>query len=360
MKIATVVGARPQFIKAAALSRELSAHGFANIVIHTGQHYDYGMSRIFFEELDLPEPDVHLGIGSGFQGLQTGRMLEAIEGVLMDSNPDITIVFGDTNTTLAAALAACKIYIPVAHIEAGLRSYNRRMPEEINRVLTDHVSSLLFCPGSNAVENLKREGIIRGVHCVGDIMFDALKHIKDVIDESDATRVLSKLNISPGKYLLCTIHRAVNTDDTKKLSGILDALNRLGEPIVFPLHPRTVRAIDKLEHRFASNVKIIDPVGYRDMLVLEKNARKILTDSGGIQKEAYWLEIPCITLRDETEWPETIEQGWNILVGADTEKIIHAVRDFQPGAAHPTLYGNGDCAESCVQIIRRFMAHEND
>jgi UDP-GlcNAc3NAcA epimerase len=332
MKILTVVGARPQFIKLAPLSKILRENGINEIIVHTGQHYDENMNDLFFKELEIPEPDYNLGIGSGNHGEQTGRMLIEIEKVILKENPDLVIVYGDTNSTLAGALAASKLHIKLAHVEAGLRSFNKRMPEEINRVLTDHVSDILFCPTQTAVENLKNEGITNGVYLVGDVMFDTLLHFSKISDMK--SNVLERLNIKPKEYYLATIHRAENTDDHERLKNILTAFSKMDEMVIFPIHPRTRKMInyygldDLLEN---DNVKVIDPVGYLDMLKLEKNAKAILTDSGGVQKEAFWLKVPCITLRDETEWIETVNLGWNRLVGSDVEKILSAVKDLTHG-----------------------------
>jgi len=340
-KIVSVVGARPQFIKAAPVCRALrggpSPH--TEILIHTGQHYDPGMSDVFFDELDIPAPDHHLGVGSGLHGVQTGAMLAGIERVLVEERPDSVLIYGDTNSTLAGALAAAKLGIPAAHVEAGLRSYNRSMPEEINRVVADHVASLLFCPSQAAADNLAREGITRGVHVVGDVMADALSDASRLA-ESRST-ILSRLGLEPGGFLLATIHRAENTDEASRLGAIMDAFGRVAERIVFPIHPRTRQALEALGDPQArlANLTAIEPVGYLDMTMLERSARMILTDSGGIQKEAYWLGVPCLTLRRETEWVETVEAGWNKVVGTDGAAIARAVRDFRPPSAHPELYG---------------------
>ena len=352
MKVVTVVGARPQFIKAAPVSRSLRAAGHSEILIHTGQHYDHAMSEIFFEELGIATPDVNLGVGSGSHGAQTARMLEAIEEALLRERPDRVIVYGDTNSTLAGALAACKLQIPVAHVEAGLRSFNRSMPEEHNRVLTDHCSDLLFCPTRTAVDLLGREGITDGVHLVGDTMYDAVLQFS----ERAATRstIIERLSLAPKKYLLATLHRPYNTDDPAKLTSIVGALEELQEPVVFPVHPRTrarleAEGIGVREYR---NLRMIDPVGYLDMLNLERHARLILTDSGGMQKEAFFFAVPCVTLRPETEWVETVESGWNTLAGTDAAAIHNAVRSMQPpGGTPPALFGDGHAAEKIVAVL---------
>jgi UDP-N-acetylglucosamine 2-epimerase (non-hydrolysing) len=315
MKIASVVGARPNFIKCAPLSREIrKVHN--EIIIHTGQHYDYEMNKVFFDDLEIPEPDYHLGVGSGNHGEQTGEMLKRTEEVLMKEEPDFVFVFGDTNSTLAGALAAAKLNIKVAHIEAGLRSFDKNMPEEINRVLTDHCSDILFCPTETSVENLKREGVTNGVYLTGDVMVDALKKNIEIAEKK--AMILNELDLRPKEYYLATVHRAENTDDFNKLKSIVDAFCAI-ENLVFPCHPRTEKYLKDygLWDGLVENVRVIKPVGYLDMLVLEKNAKKILTDSGGVQKEAYIFEVPCITLRNTTEWTETVEDGWNVLVGTD-------------------------------------------
>ncbi|MDI6812232.1 MAG: UDP-N-acetylglucosamine 2-epimerase (non-hydrolyzing) [Desulfitobacteriaceae bacterium] len=354
MKIATVVGARPQFIKAAPVSRALRAR-HTEVLIHTGQHYDANMSDIFFEELDIPRPDYNLGVGSGMHGAQTGAILKAVEEVLLREKPDALLVYGDTNSTLAGALAAAKLHIPVLHMEAGLRSFNRMMPEEINRVLTDHMSELLLCPTTTAMQNLAAEGITSGVFRNGDVMYDAFLYNRSLARERAA--ILEKLGVTPGAYILCTIHRAENTDEPGRLKEILSALSQVSRPVILPLHPRTQRIIQEqglekaLKMALGSGIKVIDPVGYLDMIALEADAWKILTDSGGVQKEAYFAEVPCITLRDETEWLETVQAGWNRLVGAEAGKILQAVEKFTPPDVHPSVFGSGDAAGEFVRIL---------
>ena len=349
MKVVTIVGARPQFIKAAAVSKVLRKR-HTEILLHTGQHYDYEMSGIFFEGLEIPAADVNLDVRSGSHGCQTGSMLKGIEEILLAQRPDGLLIYGDTNSTLAGALAASKLSIPVIHIEAGLRSFNRRMPEEINRVVADHLSDLLLCPSATAVQNLAAEGITRNVHMVGDVMLDVLNWAKQRSAERPM-KVLSQLNLKKGNYLLATVHRSENTDEAAKLSQILTAFNALDEPLVFPVHPRTRKAIERSGCRVNCNVRLIDPVGYVEMVGLASAARLVLTDSGGLQKEAYWLRIPCVTLREDTEWVETVEVGWNKLVGSDTEKITQAVKSLAPNGSPPSLYGDGFAAEKCVNLI---------
>ena len=492
MKIATIIGARPQFIKAAAVSRAIAAHnrqalnldpGTSNIelrtlnfehsssveprtlniehctlnefLIHTGQHYDDGMSAVFFRELEIPEPKYNLAIGSGSHGAQTGQMLAAIEKILIDEKPDWVLIYGDTNSTLAGALAAAKLHIPIAHVEAGLRSFNRRMPEEINRIVADQLSTLLLCPSQVAVDNLAAEGIggnpmVRQAHhdkqgchpepslsepppalraasagggqkesspvehrtlnleqsssvehrtlnieqsssveprtlnieqsssvvITGDVMADALQFA--ATKASAQSDILARLGLQPQRYLLATVHRAENTDDPKRLSDIMAALSELAErePVILPLHPRTKKILERTSNRQTSNIehrtlniehsssveprtlnfehpclRLIDPLGYFDIIALEKSARMLLTDSGGMQKEAYWLKVPCVTLRDETEWVETVASGWNILTGADRNRIVTAVQNFTPPSAHPPLYGDGKAAEKILSIL---------
>jgi UDP-N-acetylglucosamine 2-epimerase len=454
MKICTIIGARPQFIKAAAVSRAITAHNrqtlnfehyssveprtVNEVIIHTGQHYDDGMSAVFFRELEIPEPKYNLAIGSGAHGAQTGQMLAGIEKVLIEEKPDWVLIYGDTNSTLAGALAAAKLHIPIAHVEAGLRSFNRRMPEEINRVVADQLSTLLLCPSQVAVDNLAAEGIggkgdrmsavidepppalratsagggqkesspvnleqssniehrtlnieqATSVVITGDVMADALQFAATkAAAQSD---IVERLDLKPQGYILATVHRAENTDDPKRLSNIMAALSELAErePVILPLHPRTKKILERtsnLEHRTLnveprtlnieqsssveprtlnieprtlnierpSSLRIINPVGYFDIIALEKSARILLTDSGGMQKEAYWLKVPCITLRDETEWVETVASGWNILTGADRNRIVTAAQNFTPPKDHPPLYGDGQAAEKIVHVIQR-------
>lgn len=350
MRIASIVGARPQFIKAAALSRELRKH-HEEILIHTGQHYDHTMSGVFFDGLELPEPDFNLGVGSGHHGAQTGAMLAAIEEVLISRDPDWVLVYGDTNSTLAGALAAAKLHLPVVHVEAGLRSFNRRMPEEVNRVIADHLSALLLCPSKTAVDNLAAEGITGGVHVVGDVMHDVLNWAKERV-QARGEECRERLNVPSQPYLLATVHRSENTDDPERLNGILSAFNALEEPVVFPVHPRTRKVLNSGgAGRLGAHIRLIEPLGYFDMVTLSLSARLILTDSGGLQKEAYWLGVPCVTLREETEWVETVQHGWNVLAGANPEKILHSVRSLTRPDARPALYGEGCVAAKCVELL---------
>lgn len=347
MKLLDIVGARPQFIKVGPILRAIAKHNrehpqraIHEVLVHTGQHYDYTMSRVFFEELELKEPDYHLGVGSGTHGSQTGEMLKRIEDVLLKEKPDLVMVYGDTNSTLAGALAAAKLHIPVAHVEAGLRSFNKTMPEEINRVLTDHISDLLFCPTQTAVENLEREGITKGVHLVGDVMYDSVLYNVQLAEKR--SEILERLHLQPKGYALATVHRAENTDHPERLRSIFQALETIaadGLPVVVPLHPRTRKRLSALNLPF-NRLQIIEPVSYLEMLLLEKSAKIILTDSGGVQKEAFFFKVPCVTVRDETEWVETVELGWNVLVGCDPERIVEAGRTMRPpsGSAAPAKY----------------------
>ena len=343
------MGARPQFIKAAAVSNVFSKH-FDEILVHTGQHYDANMSDVFFEELGIPKPKYHLNIGSGSHGAMTGAMLAAIEDVLLSEKPDFVMVYGDTNSTIAGALAASKLLIPVIHVEAGLRSFNKAMPEEQNRILTDHISDLLFVPTQTAIDNLTTEGIQKGVHNVGDVMYDGILHFTGMAKEKST--ILETLGVKENAFLLCTIHRAENTNDVNRLKGIIDGLNAVSETIVLPLHPRTQKYLSDYKIELNPNIKVIEPVGYLDMVRLEAGAKKIVTDSGGVQKEAYFLAKPCITMRDETEWVETVENGWNIIVGADASKIRNAIENFSPTTERKDYFGNGTAALQMVELIK--------
>lgn len=355
MKIVTVVGARPQFVKMAFVSRAWPP-GVEEVVVHTGQHYDHNMSDVFFEELGIPEPAHHLGIGSGSHGAQTGQMLAGIEAILLGEKPDALLVYGDTNSTLAGALAAAKLHIPVVHVEAGLRSFDRRMPEELNRVLTDHVSDLLLAPTQTAIDNLAAEGITRGVEHVGDVMFDALLEGRRLAAARPSPA--AGLGLKPG-YVLCTLHRAENTDDPVRLGAIVDALTRLERPLVLPLHPRTRAALERhgmLDRlKAAPQVHLMEPVGYLEMVALEADAGCILTDSGGVQKEAYLLRVPCVTMRDTTEWVETLG-GWNCLVGADTQALLNAVSRAHTPGDQEQVFGDGRAGVAIAQSIMRFVS----
>lgn len=354
MKIVSIVGARPQFVKVAPVGRALQRAGAQNVLLHTGQHYDHSMSEVFFQELGMGRPDYNLGVGSGSHAAQTAAMLAGIENVLLPERPDVVLIYGDTNSTLAGALASAKLGIRVAHVEAGLRSYNRSMPEEINRVVADCLSTLLFCPTGGAAENLAREGITSGVHVVGDVMYDAILWAEERLNNA----VLARLGLESGGYLLATIHRASNTDNPENLASIVSALNACGERVVFPVHPRTRKALAAAGARLDENVLAVEPVSYMEMLALEKHARVILTDSGGVQKEALWLAVPCVTLREETEWTETVESGWNTLAGTDSARILAAIRVSAPATRPPQLYGDGYAAQRIVDLLKEASAHE--
>jgi UDP-GlcNAc3NAcA epimerase len=333
MKILTIVGARPQFIKSASVSSSLKEAGIEEYLVHTGQHYDHSMSGIFFAELGIPRPNINLNVGSGTHAHQTSAMLVGIEDVIQRENPDYLLVYGDTNSTLAGALAASKLGIKIAHIEAGLRSFNRNQPEEINRVIADKLSTFLFCPSDIAVAHLRREGILDGVHQVGDVMHDSVIKFSQLAEEKST--ILQTLQLTNKVYALATIHRAENTDNPERLEQIISAFRDISLKVVIPLHPRTRSKISaNIQEMIAAsgNIKIIEPLGYLDMLQIQKQARLILTDSGGIQKEAFWLRVPCITIRDETEWVETVELGWNYLTGANKKRILDTVDIILSGA----------------------------
>lgn len=347
MKIVTVVGARPQFIKAAIVSKAFASRGIKEVLIHSGQHYDENMSEVFFRELGMRKPNYNLNSGSGSHAQQTGKMLSAIEEVLVAESPDWVVVYGDTNTTLAAALSAAKINIPIAHVESGLRSHNRCMPEEINRVLTDHVSSLLFAPTRAAIQNLTKEGVSKkSIKLTGDVMYDAAIYYGKKAEKD--SRILSALGICAEKYILATIHRAENTDSIARLSAIMRGISAVAKEIkvIMPLHPRTRRIIKNFGLD-VSAIKIIDPVGYLDMVSLEKNAVGIVTDSGGVQKEAYFYRVPCITLRDETEWVELVEAGWNLLSPPASAKRVKEgiLAGIRAKGKEGRFYGNGHASQ---------------
>jgi len=357
MNILTVLGARPQFVKAAAFSRIIREHAgqVTERIVHTGQHYDPGLSQVFFDELDIPAPSVHLEIAGGNHGAMTGRMLEGIERIIEQERPDWVLVYGDTNSTLAGALAAAKLHVPIAHVEAGLRSFNRRMPEEVNRVLTDHISTLLLCPTATAVQNLHQEGITDGVHNVGDVMFDIALYWRD--RARARSKILDALGLAEQRFALATCHRAENTDDPARLGAIVSALVEINRqlPVVLPLHPRTRKRLQ--EHGLLSALdalKLIDPVPFLDMIALEQAAQVILTDSGGVQKEAFFYQVPCITLRDETEWVETVELGWNRLTGANQTHILAAfanTRHQRPARPQMAPYGNGNASQLILETL---------
>jgi UDP-GlcNAc3NAcA epimerase len=348
MKIVSVVGARPEFIQAMPVSRAIGV-SHQEILVHTGQHYDYKMSQQFFDELEIPVPHYNLGAGSASQARQTAEIMVSMEEVLLKEKPDYVIVRGDTNSTLSAALVASKLGIPYAHIEAGERSFNRRMPEEVNRLVVDSLAGQHFCVSQAAVRHLKTEGISSSVFQVGDVMLDALFLARPLARAK--SNILQRLKLQPGKYSLATIHRPANTDDPVRLSTILSSLNQTGEIIVLPMHPRTYKVLESLDIRLNDALQIIDPVGYFDMLTLEENARLIATDSGGVQREAYYMGIPCLTLRDETEWVGTVETGWNKLVGADRKMILENWFGFSPPVEHPSIYGTGNSAQRIAEIL---------
>lgn len=355
IKIVTIVGARPQFIKAAAVSRAIRnefADRVTECLVHTGQHFDENMSKVFFDELDIPEPKYNLEISGGHHGAMTGRMLEAVEKVLLDEQPDWVLIYGDTNSTLSGALAATKLHIPVAHVEAGLRSFNMRMPEEVNRIISDRISTLLFCPTKTAVGNLAAEGITKGVSNVGDVMFDVALHYRQRAREQ--SRILDQLGLQDKGFVLTTCHRAENTDNPQRLAQIVEALVRLSNhfPVVLPIHPRTRRLLAEsgMSERLGG-VRITDPMPFIDMVALEQAAKVILTDSGGVQKEAFFYGVPCVTMRDETEWTETIAARWNVLVGADADKIVSAVISAREGSQGVAPYGSGKASADIVRAL---------
>lgn len=361
-KIITVVGARPQFIKLAAVSRQMKKRKYIReIIVHTGQHYDDEMSAVFFRELDIPKPDYQLNVGSGNHGSQTGAMLTKIETVLLMEKPDLVLVYGDTNSTLAGALAATKLHIPVAHVEAGLRSFNRNMPEEINRILTDHISDLLFAPTNTAVQNLLREGIKPdSIMFAGDVMYDIARYYAAIAKGN--SRILERYGLERKKYVLSTLHRAENTDNVKRLEQIIDGLASIGQEniVVLPVHPRTKSVLKSmnLNPEINSVIMFIEPVGYLDMIMLEMNALVIMTDSGGVQKEAFFHRVPCVTIREETEWIELLELGWNRLVAPLTSNIIvqryaEAIRN--PVGKNAAPYGYGQSSRIIVEKLQEFL-----
>jgi UDP-N-acetylglucosamine 2-epimerase len=354
MRILTIVGARPQFIKCAPVSAALRTR-HDEVLVHTGQHYDAAMSRVFFEEMGIPAPDVNLGVGSGSHAVQTAAMLTGIEALIRAHTPAAVMVYGDTNSTLAGALAAAKLCVPIVHVEAGLRSFNRDMPEEINRVVADRLASVLCCPTQTAVDNLRREGICNGVALTGDVMYDALLHFRPLMN---AATILTQLNLAPRSYAVLTVHRAANTDNAANLRAILEGIQASGRPCVFPVHPRTRGVLAR--HGIAAAaypaIAFIEPLGYGDFMALTAQASVIVTDSGGLQKEAYWHGVPCVTVRDETEWVETVAAGWNRLVGTDSARIADAVRNFKPQGPRPDFYGDGKASGAIVDAIEALIS----
>jgi UDP-GlcNAc3NAcA epimerase len=348
MKIISIVGARPEFIQASPVSQALREHHH-EILVHTGQHYDYQMSQAFFAELGIPVPDYNLEVGSDTHARQTGKILISLDEVFQKEKPDLVIIRGDTNSTLAGALAACKLNIPTAHIEAGERSFDRKMPEEINRIAVDAVSDLHFCSSRTAITHLKNEGISSNVHWVGDVMYDAMLQNWPIAQHK--SHIIEKLMLKPKQYALVTIHRSATTDDPKNLAKVVDILNRVEEEVVFPVHPRTRLALARLDANFPRSVHLIEPVGYFDMMMLEENARLIATDSGGVQREAYFMGIPCLTLRYETEWIETVKAGWNKLVGIQPHNVLREWTTFSPQQARPKIFGDGHAAQKIADII---------
>lgn len=357
MKLITIIGARPQFIKAAAVSRAFQeSKKIEERILHTGQHHDANMSDVFFDELEIPKPSFHLGVHGGNHGEMTARMLEGIEKVYLAERPDCVLVYGDTNSTLAGALAASKMHIPVAHVEAGLRSFNKKMPEEINRIITDHISEILFAPTESAVKNLSQEGVsLSTVHNIGDVMYDAALYFASRAEKK--SNILEKLKLTKNKFILSTIHRAENTNDPQRLAAIFNGLIRVSNsiPVILPLHPRTKQNLVKegIKIDQYKNLRIIDPIGYLDMVSLEKNSCLIATDSGGVQKEAFFYGVPCVTLRDETEWIELVQLGWNTLVSPSDAKKVEMIILQKIGtrgeAAKP--YGNGDSSQKICKIL---------
>ena len=353
MRLLTVIGNRPQFVKASAVSRKLRRVA-EEVLVHTGQHYDDELSRVFFEELDVPPPDRQLGVGGGTNTEQTARMLAALEPLIDEVAPDAILVYGDTNSTLAGALVGAQAQVPVAHVEAGMRSFDRRMPEEVNRVVCDHLSALLLCPSATAVANLRRESVAGEIHDVGDVMVDVAMLMQPRARER--AEPLRAYGVEPGHYVLATVHRAGNVDDPARLARLVDLLLALPHPVVLPLHPRTAERLrtagldEKL--RAAAHIRLAPPLGYLDFTALLCHARAVLTDSGGVQKEAYLAAVPCVTLRDTTEWVETVDLGWNVLVDLDTEAALAALERRRPDE-HPRLYGDGRAAERVVAAVKR-------
>jgi UDP-GlcNAc3NAcA epimerase len=348
MKILSVVGARPEFIQAMPVSRAIRAD-HQEILVHTGQHYDYRMSQTFFDELDIPVPNYNLEVGSGSQSRQTAEIMVRLEEVFLKEKPDFAVIRGDTNSTLAATIVTSKLNVPFAHIEAGERSFNRSMPEEINRLVADRLANLHFCVSQVGRQNLFIEGIVDSVHWVGDVMLDALLYARPIARAK--SRILAQLGLESKKFSLVTIHRAMNTDNPERLRQIISALNQVSEVVILPVHPRTRKTLTNINVHLEDHVRIVEPVGYFDMLTLEENARLIATDSGGVQREAYYMEIPCLTLRDETEWSATIETGWNKLVGADQKLILDNWFNFVPPVEHPAIYGIGNAGQRIAEVL---------
>ncbi len=352
MKIVSIVGARPQFIKEALIGKKLEEFGIEEVLVHSGQHYDFNMSDIFFKILEIKNPKYNLGVGSGTHAEQTGRTMIEFEKILMNEKPDLVFVYGDTNTTLAGALTAAKLKIPVAHIEAGLRQEPKDMPEEINRVLTDRISYFKFCPSLKAVENLKAEGMRDGVYFTGDVMLDVFVRIKE---KTDMKSILDKYALKPQKYILSTIHRDFNTDVKERLESILKGLSRVSErmDVILPLHPRTKKRISEFDlSKFTKNIKIIDPVGYDESVALTCNAFCVVTDSGGLQKEAYFAKVPGVVMMKDTGWIELIESRWNILADADDQKIYEGVFNHPIPEEVDSIYGDGNASEKIVKIVK--------
>lgn len=355
MKICTIIGARPQFIKAAVVSRAFKKYNktVREVIVHTGQHYDYEMNQVFFDQLEIPNPDYHLAVGSGLQGEQMAAMLVGVEKVLIKEKPDAVLVYGDTNSTIAGAIAASKLHVPIAHVEAGLRSFNRRMPEEINRVVVDTLSTVLFAPTHTGVNNLAKEGITKGVYLVEDVMEECLFTYLPLAKERSG--ILKALDLKKRNYVLVTVHRAENTNDITRLVKIVNIINKISREItvVFPMHPRTRKILTQngTDTSFSTSVKIIDPVPYVDILQLEAHARVILTDSGGMQKEAMWLGVPCITMRDETEWVETVASGWNVVAGVDEGKIIETFDKYNQESSTKLLTVHSARMGAGLQIV---------
>lgn len=345
MKIIEIIGARPQFVKAAIVSKQLrKLPDVKDLILHTGQHYDENMSNVFFDELQIPKPDYNLNVGSGNHGKQTALMLEGIEGILIAENPDWVLVYGDTNSTIAGSLAASKLHIKVAHVEAGLRSFNRQMPEEINRITTDHISDILFAPTQNAMNLLEKEGLKDRSYFSGDVMFDSVLFYQNLAEEKFSLKQITDLN----EFYLATIHRQENTDDLTRLQNIFSAFSNLDFPVLLPLHPRTQKYLSQIT--FSDNVKIINPVSYLEMLTLLKNCKKVLTDSGGLQKEAYFLKKQCLTLREETEWTETLENNWNFLVGASQIKILEKIKAEKIDKQND-YFGDGNSVKKILDVL---------